>query len=51
MTINEFDTLRILTRKLGIYTLEGLRLFQKLDGWRGDDLITALKNYSKELEG
>lgn len=50
MNINKLNELKKLTKKIGLYTLGDIQLFQKLEGWRGDNLITALKNYSKELE-
>lgn len=50
MNYKNIDEFKKLTKKIGLYTLGDLQLFQKLEGWRGDDLITALKNYSKELE-
>lgn len=50
MNINELNELKKLTKKIGFYTLGDLQLFQKLQNCNGWTLITALKNYSKELE-
>lgn len=50
MHINKLNELKELTKKIGLCTLGDIQLFQRNEGWRSDNLITALKNYSKELD-
>lgn len=50
MNYKNIDELKKLTKKIGLWTLEDLQLFQKLQNCNGWDIITALKNYLKELD-
>lgn len=50
MNINELNEFKKLTKKIELCTLGDLHLFQKLQNCNGWNLITALKNYSRELE-
>lgn len=51
MNYKNIDEFKKLTKKIGLCNLGDLQLFQKLQNCNGWNLITALKNYLKELEG
>lgn len=49
MNTNELNEFKKLTKKIGLYTLGDLQLFQRLEGWRSNNLITAMQDYLSEL--
>lgn len=49
MSINELEEFKKLTKKIGLYTLEDLQTFQRLERCNGKNILQALRTYSEEL--
>lgn len=49
MNVKELQEFKTLTKKIGLYTLQDLQTFQRLENCDSKNILQTLRTYSEEL--